>query len=292
MIGFHSVPRTSPAHAPSRFSFHASRLGCAAALLMLSVPAWAATPLDAEENADENVLLMGAGVAVSPKYSGSDEKRVTAALGIDYSMANGFFASTMRGVGWGSSIGRFNYSAALSYRAEREDKDDDDKFLGGSTTNGGDELRGMGRIEGSALALVSAGWSPNRWFGMSLALEEPLSRRENGRAYHIGFTSTVYAGERNDITLNLAGHGGDRDYLQTYYGVTAQQSQTSGFRVHSPKAGLYAISTGVDWTYRINEHWGILASVSAERLSGDAGRSPIVESRTAPSALVLATYRF
>lgn len=287
MTGFHCVARTSPTYAAPRRRPHVWLLP---ALLALSAPAWAADPSDGEE--DENVLLMGAGVAVSSKYSGSDENRVTPALGIDYSMANGFFASTLRGVGWGSSVGGFNYSAALSYRAERVDRDDDDKFLGGSTSNGGDELRGMGRVEGSALALVSAGWTPNRWFGVSVTLEEPLSRRENGRAYHVGFTSTVYAGERNDITLGLTGHGGDRDYLQTYYGVTAAQSRASGFRAYAPKAGLYAISTGVDWTYRINDHWGLYTSVGAERLSGDAAGSPIVQRKTAPSAFVMATYRF
>ena len=69
--------------------------------------------------ADEAVATMGAGVALAPRYSGSDENMVVPVLALDYSMANGLYASTLRGLGYGGSAGPFSYSAALGYRAPR-----------------------------------------------------------------------------------------------------------------------------------------------------------------------------
>ena len=42
---------------------------------------------------------------VAPRYSGSDKSRVSAAQVVDYAMANGFFVSTTRGIGYGNSFG-------------------------------------------------------------------------------------------------------------------------------------------------------------------------------------------
>ncbi|MFW8304087.1 MipA/OmpV family protein, partial [Klebsiella pneumoniae] len=62
------------------------------------------TPILAAEQKQGNELTLGGGVDVAPRYSGSDESRVTTALVIDYSMVNGFFVSTTRGLGYGENI--------------------------------------------------------------------------------------------------------------------------------------------------------------------------------------------
>jgi outer membrane scaffolding protein for murein synthesis (MipA/OmpV family) len=273
MIGF---PRTACLRQRRVLSTHCMLL----ALSALSLPAIAYAE-DDEENG--NTLLLGAGVALETKYPGSERDRASAAIAVDYSMANGFFASTLRGLGWGGDVGSFTYSAALAYRDERVDKDDGDSFFGGFGSSGGDELRGMGRIDGSVLA---------RWLGVSLTVEAPLSNTETGRAYHLGLGSTVYSSDRHEISVNLGGHAGDRDYMQTYYGVTAAQSVASGFRTHTPKAGFYAVSSSVDWTYQLNQNWGIHTSVGGEKLLGKAADSPIVRRKHVPSAMAMVTYTF
>lgn len=282
MIGFTRAVRFGQRHA----------LATPCMLLALAALPLQVAAHDANDEEGGNTLLLGAGVALETKYPGSKRDRASAAVAVDYSMANGFFASTMRGVGWGGEAGAFSYSAALAYRDERIDKDDDDSFFGGFGSSGGNELKGMGRIDGSVLALASAAWVPSPWLGVSLTVEAPVSNTETGRAYHLGLTSSVYSSERHEISVNLAGHAGDRDYMQTYYGVTTTQSGASGFRRHSPKAGFYAFSGSVDWTYRLNQHWGIHTSLGAEKLLGDAADSPIVLRRHIPSAIAMVTYTF
>lgn len=54
-------------------------------LALLAMPALAA------EQSQGNVLTLGGGVDVAPRYSGSDKTRVSAAQVVEYAMANGFF---------------------------------------------------------------------------------------------------------------------------------------------------------------------------------------------------------
>ncbi|MEX0496805.1 MipA/OmpV family protein, partial [Raoultella terrigena] len=65
-----------------------------AKLLSGFVLALLATPILAAEQKQGNELTLGGGVDFAPRYSGSDESRVTTALVIDYSMVNGFFVSS------------------------------------------------------------------------------------------------------------------------------------------------------------------------------------------------------
>ncbi|HDT1482227.1 TPA: MipA/OmpV family protein, partial [Enterobacter asburiae] len=53
-----------------------------------------ATPVLAAEQSQGNILTLGGGVDVAPRYSGSDKTRVSAAQVVDYAMANGFFIGT------------------------------------------------------------------------------------------------------------------------------------------------------------------------------------------------------
>lgn len=84
-------------------------------LALLAMPALAA------EQSQGNVLTLGGGVDVAPRYSGSDKTRVSAAQVVEYAMANGFFIGTTRGIGYDNNIGNLDYSAALSYRVGRKD---------------------------------------------------------------------------------------------------------------------------------------------------------------------------
>jgi len=113
-----------------------------------------ATPTLAAEPPQGTTLTLGGGVGVAPRYSGSDENRVSTALVLDYSMRNGFFASSTRGIGYGNSLGNVDYSAALSYRTGRKDHNVDSDTM----SDGSDHLRGMGNVKGSALGVVGLGY--------------------------------------------------------------------------------------------------------------------------------------
>ncbi|WP_455508467.1 MipA/OmpV family protein [Enterobacter sp.] len=247
-----------------------------------------ATPVLAEEQRQGNVLTLGGGVDVGPRYSGSDKTRVSAAQVVDYSMENGFFIGTTRGIGYGNNIGNLDYSAALSYRTGRKDKDVSSDSIG----TGSDELRGMGEIKGSAIVVPGLEYKVTDWLHLQLQAEVPVSERDNGEAVHFGISSPFYTSPKNEVALALTGSWGSDKYMQTYYGVNAAQSAASGFARHDAGAGIYAWSMNLDWTHKLTSRWSVLASAGVTQLTGDAADSPIVQRKTSPTGSLKVTYSF
>ena len=257
-------------------------------ILSGAVLALLATPALAAGQRQGNVLTLGGGVDVAPRYSGSDKSRVSAAQVVDYAMANGFFVSTTRGIGYGNSFGNLDYNAALSYRAGRKDRD----VSSDSIASGSDDLRGMGDIKGSAIVVPGLGYRVTDWLTVQLQAEVPVSERDNGEAVHFGIASPLYTSPKNALTLALTGSWGSSKYVQTYYGVNAAQSAASGFARHDAGSGLYAYSLNLDWTHKLTSRWSLLAAAGVTQLTGEAGDSPIVQRKTSPVGSLKVTYSF
>lgn len=257
-------------------------------ILSGAVLALLATPALAAGQRQGNVLTLGGGVDVAPRYSGSDKSRVTAAQVVDYAMANGFFISTTRGLGYGNRVGNLDYSAALSYRAGRKDRD----VSSDSIASGSDYLRGMGDIKGSAVVVPGLGYRVTDWLNVQLQTEVPVSERDNGEAVHFGIASPLYTSPENSVTLALTGSWGSSKYMQTYYGVSAAQSAASGFARHDAGSGIYAYSLNLDWTHKLTSRWSLLAAAGVTQLTGEAGDSPIVQRKTSPVGSLKVTYSF
>ncbi|HCT1663857.1 MipA/OmpV family protein [Enterobacter cloacae complex sp. I1M] len=257
-------------------------------ILSGAVLALLATPALAAGQRQGNVLTLGGGVDVAPRYSGSDKSRVTAAQVVDYAMANGLFISTTRGLGYGNRVGNLDYSAALSYRAGRKDRD----VSSDSIASGSDYLRGMGDIKGSAVVVPGLGYRITDWLNVQLQAEVPVSERDNGEAVHFGIASPLYISPENSVTLALTGSWGSSKYMQTYYGVSAAQSAASGFARHDAGSGIYAYSLNLDWTHKLTSRWSLLAAAGVTQLTGEAGDSPIVQRKTSPVGSLKVTYSF
>ncbi|ENQ9596182.1 MULTISPECIES: MipA/OmpV family protein [Enterobacter cloacae complex] len=257
-------------------------------ILSGAVLALLATPALAAGQRQGNVLTLGGGVDVAPRYSGSDKSRVTAAQVVDYAMANGFFISTTRGLGYGKRVGNLDYSAALSYRAGRKDRD----VSSDSIASGSDYLRGMGDVKGSAVVVPGLGYRVTDWLNVQLQAEVPVSERDNGEAVHFGIASPLYTSPENSVTLALTGSWGSSKYMQTYYGVSAAQSAASGFARHDAGSGIYAYSLNLDWTHKLTSRWSLLAAAGVTQLTGEAGDSPIVQRKTSPVGSLKVTYSF
>ena len=257
-------------------------------ILSGAVLALLATTALAADQRQGNVLTLGGGVDVAPRYSGSDKSRVTAAQVVDYAMANGFFISTTRGLGYGNRVGNLDYSAALSYRAGRKDRD----VSSDSIASGSDYLRGMGDIKGSVVVVPGLGYRITDWLNVQLQAEVPVSERDNGEAVHFGIASPLYTSPENSVTLALTGSWGSSKYMQTYYGVSAAQSAASGFARHDAGSGIYAYSLNLDWTHKLTSRWSLLAAAGVTQLTGEAGDSPIVQRKTSPVGSLKVTYSF
>ncbi|WP_431257506.1 MipA/OmpV family protein [Roseateles chitinivorans] len=238
--------------------------------------------------APTSTVVVQAGVAVSTRYSGSDERMVVPLLGVEYAHASGFFASTQRGLGYAGTVGGLSYSAALGYRGERKEK----KTHGLSFSSGSRYLRGMGDVKGSATANLALSYAVMEQLEIQVATEQAISNRGNGSLYSIGAAATLLADGKNTVVLSASANAADKKYMQTYHGVTAAQSARSGYAVYTPTAGMHLAEAGVSWQYKLSTEWSVIGMVGAQTLLGDAKKSPLTRRTTSPVGAVFVSYSY
>ncbi|WP_454727497.1 MULTISPECIES: MipA/OmpV family protein [Cupriavidus] len=81
-------------------------------------------------------------------------------------------------------------------------------------------------------------------------------------------------------------------YMQTFFGVTADQSARSGLAAHAVGAGLREWHANGIVSYEISRNWSALGSLTFARLEGDAASSPVTERRQQWTAMAALTYKF
>ena len=85
---------------------------------------------------------------------------------------------------------------------------------------------------------------------------------------------------------------GDGNYVRTWYGVTPGQAQHSRFRAYDAKGGMVSRGLNLDWSVPLGNHTTFSTLLDVQYLSGDAGKSPIVERRMQTSVMGVLNYSF
>jgi outer membrane scaffolding protein for murein synthesis (MipA/OmpV family) len=229
---------------------------------------------------------VGGGAAYAPRYAGSKDYRATPVIEASVLFKNGFFADTAQGIGYRLKFSdSFYATAALGLDPGRKDKDD-------VARPGSDHLRGMGDIKATALANVGLGYRFGDRVDVAVLLSKPLGHSDYGMSAHLVGHVLAWRGSSDSIDLSGTLDAGNRDYNQTYFGVSAAQAARTRFEAFKPGSGLYAASASATWTHQFNAHWFSRASLGATRYLHEVGRSPIVQERTNYLAAVSLAYRF
>ena len=80
--------------------------------------------------------------------------------------------------------------------------------------------------------------------------------------------------------------------MQTFFGVNAAQSVSSGLPAYQARAGIKDYGINVNWRHNFSRKWFGNTGLQARRLSGSASESPLVATRLETSANFLLGYRF
>ena len=203
-------------------------------------------------------FTIGAGVAVSPEYYGSDDYVV----GPTGSLQLGFvdlgplqFGSLDDGESRGFSV-----KAAFRYLPERS-ADDYPELAGLNDVDASYEL-GLGA---SYLTDTYEVFANLRYgFGGHEALVGTIG---SDAIFRPSDRLTLRAGPRMDI--------GSADFNQTYFGVTAAEAGASAFTEFDAGAGIYAVGIDLEAEYAVSDAWSIAGGVGYQHLVRDAADSPI-----------------
>jgi MipA family protein len=217
---------------------------------------------------------LGLVLSYKPAFSGSSDRQISPQLAgfvrygrFTLSGAGGFTTRRQDDVERGLDAellrrDRVRVNLALRYDQGRSESDSD-------------QLRGMGNIKATVRSRLGLRWEPAPFWSLSLATS--LDALGNGGGYTVetgvSRSFVVDARQRVSISAGLTG-AGDR-YLQTWYGVTEEQSARSGYPVFKPSEGLRDVHAGASWRIEVNPQWAGFASIGATRLLGAAADSPL-----------------
>lgn len=227
-----------------------------------------------QENKDRWVL--GAGVAMVPKFQGSDDYEARPVPLIDVKYGR-FFAKTSDGIGVNIvETSTFTAGAGVDWM---EGYDDDDVPAG---------IRGVDGALGARI-FVSA-----RFDGLvaTLAATQAMTESDRGLLIDAGLAYPIHATGRLTITPSIGTTWANEKYMNGYFGIDAAEAAASGLARYEPTNGFKDVSFRIGARYRITDSVSAVGAVGVTHLLGEAADSPFVEEKTQPTALMGLTYSF
>jgi MipA family protein len=258
-------------------------------VLLMSLTSMAVSPLVLAQPIDDDDAWhfnVGMGVIAQPKYPGSHETR--AGIIPVFNAAKGRFqigALAGAGVPLGVSYtmiqeGPWRLGLGIG------------TGLGNSrTANDGTALSSLGEIKQTTLGSVSGSYSEGAVSASASIIRDIGGHQQGTRA----LVDVMFNTRLMDKWVLSAGPGMtlmDSQYAQTYYGVTAAQSASSGYGTYNAAAGINALRIGASANYEISREWSLGVRLSVSKLQGNASNSPTVKNDAQSSYGLFANYRF
>ncbi|OCX63065.1 hypothetical protein BFP70_12675 [Thioclava sp. SK-1] len=209
------------------------------------------------------IFTLGAGVAVAPKYPGSDEFTTGPDMVIRFHALN--YNGTMIG-NTDPNARNMGFSVSGSFR-----------YVGERDTSEYPELFGMDDVEDS----IELGLGLNYEID-NLKLFSDVRYGVTGHNTWVGEVGADFVTqpmENLTLTMGPRAFWGTEKFAQTYYGVTAAESAASGGALAAFDADGGFLSAGVELgaRYSFDSGWGLESTLRYDKLISDAGDSPITK---------------
>lgn len=246
---------------------------CALAVVASAV----ARAQDVPVEVDRPTNLIGLAVVNTPDYIGSDDYKVKGAPLFRYQFAgsNRYFSL----VGAQAKLNlidskEWRAGPTLNYNPGRKSGEIDDdqvkqmKSIGSTTELG---------VFGEYWMFDSA--NPRNRGNIGLTVLNDSGDGSSGMLYRLSGLALLQVHPEVDLLLGASIQYANSDYMQTYFGVNADNVGTSGLSFHDASAGLENVALTAGGLWYIDKSWMALGVVRYTQLQGDAGDSPIVNDR-------------
>jgi outer membrane protein len=242
----------------------------AAVLLFTSEAVWAQfSPVEIE-----NVSrIVGIGIGMAPDYIGSDDSKFVAVPFLRYNFSKSERYLLLRGFEFEfNAVDHpwFRLGPVLNLRSGRGDVEN----------NQVERMKNIGStFEGGAFvgAEFKDKTNPRQRLLLSVRYLYDLGGEYNGSLTTGSIKGWLPLSKRFDASLGVSTSFGSSDYMDTYFGVDAEDSLRSGFRRYSADTGFRDVSINPGIVMHLNKTWHVGAGVRYMRLVGDAEDSPVVK---------------
>ena len=229
---------------------------------------------------------VGGGVAVVPRYPGSDRHETRFIPVISFSFGR-FFVGGDPGGGAGGGLGlrfygdqRWTFGAALSpeFGAAREESDDP-------------RLQGLGDIDGTVRATLFAAYR-YAWLGLRASVSPDIGGERQGTLARLDLVARHAATERLHFSAGPGVTWASGQYARTFFGIDAGQSARSGLPQHAAGRGINSVRLSIGVNYVMSTTWTVGARAARGLLVGDAADSPVTASRAQDTFATFLAYRY
>ena len=215
---------------------------------------------------------------VQPKYEGASGNKASVFPAITYDAPNGFFIDATSGMGFNLSRNpAFEIGPRLTLDMGRDEPD---------------ALHGMGKMPVTADAGFFADVYLSEQFGFQSSFRYGAGYHHDGAVIDVGASYAFVAHEETRVSLDLSASWGNRQYLQSYFGVDAGQAARSAYAPYQPSAGWYQSRVGLSANLPIDKVWSIYGTLGRAHLTDRAARSPYVVNRNPADLLFAVSYKY
>jgi len=249
----------------------------------------------ADEHPDWD-LQFGAGIASMPDYSGASSSSARLRVWADGAYRTADFGTFAIDSGsltidpelrWDFVDSReLGYGILVGYRSGRGDSSPG--FA--SANSGSARLTGLPNISGA----IDVGLVGHiAVFGVPLfAQVRSAVNGAQGTLLNAGVYLSLPLDAALELTVLPTVTWANGREMRAFYGVTTEQSTTTGFAAYSTSAGWENAALEVAGDWKIGSGWYLLASVAYQRLLGNAAASPLIQTRNQASAFAGAAWNF
>lgn len=163
---------------------------------------------------------------------------------------------------------------------------------GGRRESSSPDLAGLGDIRRTFRARLSGSYRLDDGWRAGGAVTVDALDRDGGTIGEFTLGRDLRPWPRTSVGFGASLSFGDARHLQSYYGITPQQSARSGYPVYAPGAGLRSASLGVGARTAVGEDWVVLYGANVSRLLGPAAASPLTRRTTSWGLNAGLVYRF
>ncbi|MFZ2445887.1 MAG: MipA/OmpV family protein [Syntrophobacteraceae bacterium] len=217
-------------------------------------------------------IKLGAGMMVGPRYEGSDKYVVYPLPSVSVTWrdiislgTDGLNVNVWRG-------SNYRLGAGLTYNPGR--REDGADFFGTDLYGADDSLRGLGDID-AALGIRAFGSYMLGPVSFRASITKFTGEQNDGLLLNLGLSLPLHPTNRLTLAPGVGITWADDNYMETFFGVSPQQSARSGYPVFNAGAGVKDVTVGLNATYSLNRHWFVMTNAGAKLLLDDAERSPI-----------------
>jgi outer membrane protein len=220
---------------------------------------------------------LGLSMSMSPEYQGASRYNVSArpAFFIRYgrfviSSGGGFVTrrrdDVFRGLGM-DVVQRDRLRLNVSLRLDH-----------GRRSSSSDALVGIQDVRRTVRVRSSATWQLDHGWKLAASWNADLLGRGGGHVVDLGIGHDRRLSPRTTWSVGGGLVWADRRNTQSYYGVTPEESQASGYPVYMPGSGLRGASLNTGWRMEIDPEWTAYWGGSIGKLLGPAVDSPFTGS--------------